>query len=172
MPRITPIPVNPDGNAVTNSVLARVLGRRPDIAKAFGSLDAAIRFHGTLPASLKEAVRRATAGQVGCAYCASLDAGEPPHERSQGPTSIGPDADRRESVAVAFAQLVAQDPAGISDAQFDVLREEFDEEEILELVAFVCFVGVAGQMFGAVMGLEEAPPEEAAAYQRMVSRRG
>lgn len=161
MPRITPIPVNPEGNAVTNSVLARVLGRRPDIAKAFGSLDATIRFHGTLPASLKEAVRRATAGQVGCAYCASLDAGEPPRH-----------ADRRESVAVAFAQLVAQDPAGISDAQFDVLREEFDEEEILELVAFVCFVGVAGQMFGAVMGLEEAPPEEAAAYQRMVARRG
>ena len=161
MPRITPIPVDPDGNAVTNSVLARVLGRRPDIAKAFGSLDAAIRFHGVLPASLKEALRRATAGQVGCAYCASLDGGEPPG-----------DADRRESVAVAFAQLVAQDPAGITDAQFDVLREEFDEEEILELVAFVCFVGVAGQMFGAVMGLEEASTEEADAYQQMVSRRG
>jgi alkylhydroperoxidase family enzyme len=161
MPRITPVPVDHDGNPVTNSVLARVLGRRPDIAKAFGSLDATIRFHGTLPGSLKEAVRRATAGQVGCAYCASLDAGEPPGE-----------VDRRESVAVAFAQLVAEDPAGISDAQFDVLREEFDEEEVLELVAFVCFVGVAGQMFGAVMGLEEAPPEEAAAYQRMVARRG
>lgn len=161
MPRITPIPVNPEGNPVTNSVLARVLGRRPDIAAAFGSLDAAIRFHGRLPGSLKEAVRRATAGQVGCVYCASLDAGEPAR-----------DADLRESLAVAFAQLVAQDPAGISDAQFDVLREEFDEEEILELVAFVCFVGVAGQMFGAVMGLEEAPPEEAAAYQRMVARRG
>lgn len=161
MPRITPVPVNPDGNPVTNSVLARVLGRRPDIAQAFGSLDAAIRFHGRLPGSLKEAVRRATAGQVGCAYCASLDAGAPPQE-----------GDRRESLAVGFAQLVAQDPAGISDAQFDVLREEFDEEEILELVAFVCFVGVAGQMFGAVMGLEEAPPEEAAAYQRMVARRG
>jgi alkylhydroperoxidase family enzyme len=161
MPRITPTPPDPEGNPVTNSVLARVLGRRPDIATAFGSLDATIRFHGRLPGSLKEAVRRATAGQVGCAYCASLDAGEPPR-----------DADRRESLAVAFAQLVAQDPAGISDAQFDVLREEFDEEEILELVAFVCFVGVAGQMFGAVMGLEEAPPEEAAAYQRMVARRG
>jgi alkylhydroperoxidase family enzyme len=160
MPRITPLPVDPAGNAVTNAVLARVLGRRPEILKAFARLDAATRFHGTLPGSLKEAVRGATAGQVGCRYCASLS-GERPGE-----------ADRRESLAVAFAQLVAQDPAGITDAQFDVLREEFTEDEIVELVAFVCLVGVAGQMFGAVMGLEAASPAEAAEYQQVISGRG
>lgn len=161
MPRIVPVPPDPDGNAVTNAVLARVLGRRPEILAAFGRMDAATRFHGLLPQDLKETVRRATAGQVGCAYCASLDAGAPPTE-----------ADERESLAVAFAQLVAEDPAGVTDAQFDVLRESFTEEEIVELVAFICFVGIAGQMFGAVLGLEAAAPEEAAEYQRVLSRRG
>ncbi|MCE3550446.1 carboxymuconolactone decarboxylase family protein [Pseudonocardia sp. RS11V-5] len=161
MPRITPLPVDESGNAVTNSVLARTMGRRPEILKAFARLDAATRFHGLLPPSLKEALRRATAGEVGCAYCASLDTGEAPAA-----------ADRRESLAVAFAQLIAQDPAGITDAQFDVLREEFTEDEIVELVAFVCLVGVAGQMFGAVMGLEAADPDEAAAYQAVISGRG
>lgn len=161
MPRIVPVVPDPDGNAVTNAVLARVLGRRPEILRGFGRLDAAIRFHGLLPASLKEAVRRATAEQVGCAYCASLDVGARPTE-----------ADQRESLAVEFARMIAEDPAGISDAQFDVLRAEFTEEEIVELVAFICFVGIAGQMFGAVLGLEAADPDEAAEYQKVISDRG
>jgi alkylhydroperoxidase family enzyme len=160
MARVAPLPVDPAGNAVTNSVLARVLGRRPEILAAFGRLDAAARFHGLLSPALKESLRRATAGEIGCAYCESLGTGTPEP------------ADRRESLAVAFAKMIAEDPAGISDAQFDVLREEFTEEEIVELVAFVCFVGIAGQMFGAVMGLEAADPEEAAAYQAVLERRG
>lgn len=162
MPRITPLPVDPAGNAVTNSVLARVMGRRPEILKAFARLDAATRFHGVLSPSLKEALRSATADDVGCAYCASLSGG----------TGRPDEADQRESLAVAFAQMIAQDPAGITDAQFDVLRAEFTEDEIVELVAFVCLVGVAGQMFGAVMGLEAADPAEAAEYQAVITGRG
>jgi hypothetical protein len=65
--------------------------------------------------------------------------------------------------------MVAQDPAGITDGQFDVLREEFSDDEIVELVSYICFVSIAGQMFGAVMGLEAAAPEEAAEYQSILS---
>ena len=125
MPRIEPIPADPDGNAVTNSVLARVLGRRPEILAAYARLDNAVRFKGTLPVELKEAVRRATAQQVGCEYCQSLGASRT-------------DLDEPQSLAVAFAQAVAEDPSAITDAQFDVLREEFSEDEIVELVAFIC----------------------------------
>lgn len=121
--------------------------------------DAAARFHGLLDPALKEFMRRATAGEVGCAYCESLGVGEPTTN------------DRRESLAVAFAKMIAEDPAGISDAQFDVLREEFTEDEIVELVAFVCLVGIAGQMFGAVVSLEAAAPEEAADYQAVLRSR-
>jgi alkylhydroperoxidase family enzyme len=157
MPRIEPAEL--EGNAVETSLLARVLGRQPEILKAFGRLDATIRFHGQLPVALKEAVRRATAGEVGCVYCQSLGAYKP-----------SPD-DVRESLAVTFAQMIAEDPADISDAQFDLLREEFTEEEIVELIAFICFVAIAGQMFGAVMGLEAASEEEAAAYQQVLGGR-
>jgi alkylhydroperoxidase family enzyme len=161
MPRIEPAPPIADGNAVTNGLLARVMRRRPDILEAFCRLDAAIRFHGQLPGSLKEAVRRATATSVGCDYCASL---------AQG-ASERPDVDAREALAVAFALQVAEDPDGITDGEFDVLREEFSDEEILELVAFICFVAIAGQMFGAVLGLEPADAEEAAAYQAAIAPR-
>lgn len=157
MPRIEPAPPSADGNALSNSLLARVMGRSPDILKAFGRLDTTIRFKGRLPVELKEAVRRATAGEVGCEYCASLGAPKPSYE------------DRRESLAVAFAQMVADDPRSVDDAMFGVLREEFDEEEIVELVAWTCLVAIAGQMFGVVMGLEATTPEEAEAYQAALS---
>lgn len=157
MPRIEPAPLSPDGNALSNSLLARVMGRNPDILRAFGRLDTTIRFKGKLPVELKEAVRRATAGGVGCEYCASLGAPKDSYD------------DMRTSVAVAFAQMVAEDPKGISDGMFDVLREEFDEEEIVELVAFICLVGIAGQLFGLVMGLEATTEDEAEAYQAALS---
>ena len=154
MPRVEPAPIDPDGNPVSNSLLARVMGRRPDILKAFGRLDTTIRFKGILPLELKEAVRRATAGEVGCEYCQSL--GEPR-------TDI---TDTRTSLAVAFAELVADDPAGIDDSMFNVLREEFSEEEIVELVAWITLVSIAGQMFGAVLKLEATSDDEAAEYQQ------
>ena len=159
MPRIEPVPPSPDLNAVSNSLLARVLGRRPDILKAFGRLDNALRFNGLLSVQLKEAVRRATAAESGCAYCQSL--GEPKREFE----------DVRESVAVAFAQLIAQDAKSISDEQFDVLRQHFSEEEIVELVAYICCDAIAGQLFGTVMGLEAAPAEEACEWQAIVAGR-
>jgi hypothetical protein len=161
MPRVQPIPIDPAGNAVTNSLLARVLGRCPEVLDAFGAVDAAIRFHGRLPGELYEAVRRATAENIGCVYCSSLGKLEAP---APGPEQL------RTSHAVAFAQMVAMDPAGISDVQFEVLREQFSDEEIVELVAFICLVGVAGQMFGAVMGLEAAGAEEAEGYQKILAR--
>lgn len=157
MARIAPAEL--EGNAVQASLLAGVLARRPDILKAFGRLDATVRFHGLLPTPLKESIRRATAEQVGCEYCRSLGEYRP-----------NPD-DRRESLAVAFAQLIAEDANSITDAEFDVLREEFTEEEIVELVAYTCFIAIAGQLFGATMGLEPAGAEEVAAYQAVVGRK-
>jgi alkylhydroperoxidase family enzyme len=133
------------------------MGRNPEILRAFGRLDTTIRFKGRLPVELKEAVRRATAGGVGCEYCASLGQPQDSYE------------DKRTSVAVAFAQMVADDPKGISDGMFDVLREEFDEEEIVELVAWTCLVAIAGQLFGLVLGLEATTEDEAEAYQAALS---
>ena len=50
------MPPTDGANAVVNSLLARVIGRRPEILAAFGRLDNTIRFHGLLPGELKEAV--------------------------------------------------------------------------------------------------------------------
>jgi alkylhydroperoxidase family enzyme len=158
VPRIEPVPADPDANAVVNNPLWRTMKRRPEIADAFARLDSAARFHGRLPLDLKETVRRATACTVGCAYCESLGV-------------VGDDLDTSTAAAVRFARAVAADPAAITDEQFDELRLLFDEEEIVELVAFICLVAIAGQMFGAVVGLEATSPEEAAEYQAVLAGR-
>jgi alkylhydroperoxidase family enzyme len=154
--RIEPVPVPADTNPLEFSALARILARRPEVLEANRRLNFALRFGGLLSVELKEAVRRSTAEMVGCVYCASLS--EP---RPQA-------ADSREDLAVAFAQMVADDPKAITDAQFDVLREEFSDDEIVELVAWICLVVIAGQTFGAVMKVDAATPEEASAYQAAI----
>jgi alkylhydroperoxidase family enzyme len=144
MPRVTPA----EG---AGTVMQRVMGRRPEIAVKFGEVDATIRFGGLLPAALKEEVRRSMAPGAGCVFCASL--GDPAAKQ------VHP----RVATAVGFAQLAIADPRDIDDASFDVLREFFSEEEIVELVSWICLMH-AGQMFGALMKLPPATQEEIDAY--------
>src|SRR5206468_1897119 len=100
--------------------------------------------------------RCSAAPRMGCRYCASL--GDVPAEL----------ADRREVLAVALTDQMLDDPAGVTDEFFDQLRAEFDDEEIVELVAWIAYLVIGGQTFGAVMGLEPAEPGEAEWYQRCV----
>ena len=132
----------------------RVLAHCPEIAEAWSRLGPIVRFQGFLPPELKEEVRRSTAAEIGCRFCASF--GAPKHEY----------ADEREELAVRLALQVARDPKGVDDALFDELRAHFTEPEIVELVAMISFVVVGGQTFGAVLGIESASAEYALAYEQ------
>src|SRR5437763_696338 len=107
MSRVAPADI--DGNSYE-----RVMARRPEIVGKWFELDALMRFGGVLDVELKEEVRRSLAPEVGCVFCASLAAAKVEYP------------DRREALAVAYAQLL-RDPKAIDDATFDVLREEFTE---------------------------------------------
>ncbi len=130
----------------------RILGRCPDINDVFNQLDATIRFSTRVSPELKEEVRRSTAADIGCTFCASLAEPKPEH------------LDRAESLAIAYAQAIIDDPKNIDDGVFDVLREEFTEDQIVELTAWICYILIGGQTFGAVMKLAPAPEEEKDAY--------
>ena len=143
----------PPSTVGTNSY-ERAMGHRPDVLQQWFALDATLRFGGTLPAELKEEVRRALASGVGCTYCASLG---------------HPDAATRDpqtSLAVAFAETLWNNSAdlhAVDDAVFDVLREEFSVEQVVELTCWVLFL-FAAQGFGAVMRLPGATDDELAGY--------
>jgi alkylhydroperoxidase family enzyme len=134
-----------------------ILAHRPEILRSWNNLD--VVFFGptsTVPNAIKEEARRTIAQGAGCRFCASL--GEP---RGEHP-------DRREALATAYADLIASDHHQVEDSTFDVLREEFTDEEIVELTAWICFK-LGSNIFGALMKLEPAKPAEIAGYADFVA---
>ena len=130
----------------------KVMAHRPEIGTAWSSLDELMRFSGVLPPLLKEEVRRSLAQESGCAFCASLGT----------PNAAEHDAQTR--AAVRFALAAAHNPSGLSDDEFDALREHFNEKQIVELVAWVSFM-YASEMLGALMRLSAATPEQYKGYE-------
>jgi alkylhydroperoxidase family enzyme len=148
MSRLSLAPI--DGN-----VFQKAMGLRPEIMKAWFNLDEEIRFKGELDPWLKEEVRRNLALGIGCEFCSSLGAPTPDKY------------DRKVSLAVAFAQLVfdnIHDLRAIDDSAFAVLREEFSEPAIIELVCWSLFL-VAAQGFGAIMKIRPADSTEVQEYK-------
>ena len=151
MPRVDPVP-----GTEQESPYLRVLAHCPELAEKWSAFATAARFSGVLPAELKEEVRRSTAAQIGCLFCASFGEAKAEHD------------DPREELAVRLARTIAEDPKLVDDALFDELRALFTPQEIVELVATISFVVVGGQTFGAVMGIESASAEYAMLYEQQV----
>jgi len=140
MPHIKPLAT--EGNSYF-----RILGCLPNVAAGWKSLDAELRFGGSLDPELKEHVRRSMALGVGCEFCATL--GGPPPETLDPKVALG----------VAYAQALIDDHRHLDPSLFDVLRTEFADAEIVELTMWICFM-IAGQMFGAVMDVGPATEED------------
>lgn len=123
----------------------RLLGHSPEILADWNALGDRFDSSQTLSAECKEQVRRTLAFGNGCEYC--MAKGKPSEVQ----------IDPKVSLAVAFADIVLKNHQNLDDRVFDVLREEFDEQEIAELCAYICFT-TASQMFGAIMKLEPDVP--------------
>jgi alkylhydroperoxidase family enzyme len=135
-----------------------ILGRRPEILAAWAALDET--FFGpssTVPNPIKEEGRRSLAQDVGCAFCASL--GEPCDSPS----------DARGILAASLGDQIAHDHTRIGASTFEELRQEFSDEEIVELVSWLCFK-FGSNVFGALMKLSPASEEQVGAYARFVAQ--
>lgn len=119
----------------------RLLGHNPDVLSAWLELERAFFESPAFSADFREQVRRALAFGNRCEYCMHK-AGPPDRSR----------ADRRLQLALAFADMVSRDHRAIDPSQIAVLKADFTDAEIAELLAFACFIS-ASQMFGALMGL-------------------
>ena len=150
MPRI---PLSDTGDATAD----RVLGHRPELLKAWDELKHALLGPtSTLTPHLKEEVRRTLAQRTGCEFCSSL--GDPATDHP----------DPKESLAVAFADTVAQDHTAVTDAQVKLLYDEFTVPQIVELLTWIAFE-YAGQLFGCLIGDEPATAEEKEAFAASIA---
>jgi AhpD family alkylhydroperoxidase len=122
-----------------NLGVAAILGHRPEVAGALGSLRAALQA-GTLPPRLVELVRLRIAFHNQCRSCMSvryqsaIDDGLTEGavcslERPADSDDLSP----AERSALRFADLFATDHLSIDDAVYDDLRRYFSEDELVEL---------------------------------------
>ncbi len=150
MPRI---PLSDTGDTTAD----RVLGHRPELLRAWDDLKhALVGPTSTLTPHLKEEVRRTLAQRTGCEFCSSLG----------DPASHHPDP--KESLAVAFADAVAEDHTAITDPQVNLLFQEFTTPQIVELLTWISFE-YAGQLFGCLIGDEPATADEKEAFAAWIA---
>ncbi|WP_336883638.1 carboxymuconolactone decarboxylase family protein [Priestia koreensis] len=119
----------------------QLLGHNPSIMEAWNSLGTNLEGDGCLSAPLKEQVRRVLAQQNGCEYCKAK--GKPDPQSYEEKTAI----------AVGFAEVFLKQRGQIEDSIFTILKDTFNEQEISELCAFICFT-TASQYFGSILSLE------------------
>lgn len=177
-PRIAPLPMdhNPELAAhfaeaprnlgfVPNSWL--IMQRKPKILKAFSQLTAALwdQEDSRVDRGLKRLVAHVASKAAGCQYCMAHTIEGAAHlgveEQKLAavwdyPTS--PMFTAAERAALDFAASAAQQPNAVTDDDFATMRQYFDDEQIVEIVAVISVFGFLNR-FNDTMGtpLEDVP---------------
>jgi len=132
---------------IANSGL--IMARRPKILNALGKLAVAVfdKEESTVPYSLKSCMGQIASLTTGCLYCQAHFANNTlisgvdeeklenlwDFERSE----LFSDEERS---ALRFAMAASQIPNGVTDEHFDDLKRHWDDGQIVEILATVCYV--------------------------------
>lgn len=131
-------------NNIGDTPFQQLFGFNLQIQEQWASLGEALEKDGFLSATLKEQVRRILAQENGCQYCKAKGKPDPLLYDEKTAICTG--------YAQAFLKTKGHTPLNVTL----VLKEYLSDEEISELLAFICFT-TASQYFGALMQL---PPSQ------------
>jgi len=130
-----------------NSLLT--MARRPELVKAFVGLMAQINLGHALTGGLDRLIAFMASQSAGCLYCQA-------HTHHGAAKADGLEARKLEKIweyetsslfsegeraALRVAQLAAQVPNGVTDADFEALKAHFDELQIVDIVAIISAFG-------------------------------
>lgn len=131
---------------IANSGL--IMARRPEILQALGALSKAILEEGAVSLALKNCICQVASWATGCLYCQAHFANNVkrsgiPDDKLENlwnfeQSDLFSDAER---AALRFAMLGSQVPNGITDEVFDELKAHWDDGQIVEILATLCYVG-------------------------------
>jgi uncharacterized peroxidase-related enzyme len=131
---------------VPNSLL--VMGRWPELVRAFGALAATVLAPRRVDPSTKQLVAFVASRAAGCRYCQAHTAhgaarSGVPVEKLEAAFEFETDErfSERERAALRLARDASVTPAEVDDAHFEALRRHYDEDAILELVAVIALFG-------------------------------
>jgi len=126
-----------------NSPFEKIIGHNQKVLSKWNDLEMVLFQETELDENLLEQIRRTIAFKNECEYC-MVKGGKP---------SISKD-ERKISIACAFAELFATDHKSITNEHFEILKENFPENQISELCAFISFIS-ASQRLGRIINLTE-----------------
>ncbi len=131
---------------VPNSL--RIMGHRPNIARAVGQLNQAVLYEGTLDTGLKMLATTMASYAAGCRYCQAHQVTRAEHY-AVPPEKIEAVWDfetsdlftEAERAALRLARDAVQVPNAVTEQHFTDLKQHFDDGQIVELVASVALFG-------------------------------
>ena len=127
-----------------------LMGRAPGILNAFSRLSReVIGVPGKVPLSLKRLVAYVASRSAGCQYCmahtaeaaSSVDGVAPEKIAAAFEYERSPLFTDAERAALSVAQSAGQVPNAVTDSDFAALKEHFDDDQIVEIVAVICLFG-------------------------------
>lgn len=129
-----------------NSIMTMV--RRPEIVRAFMALNQAVLYEGTVPRQTKMLVSLASSYAAGCLYCQSHMANlsaiyEAPDEKIAALWNFEESTlfEPAERAAIRLAFKAGRQPNEATQADFDALKEHYDDGQIVEIVASIALFG-------------------------------
>ena len=151
---------------VPNSML--IMARDPDLLVAFAQLSAIIVVRpGRIDPGLKALIMYVVSWSAGCQYCvahsanlAALRAIPTRKVQQVWQYETSPEFNEAERTALRFAQAAGQVPNAVSDANFAELRRHYDEDEIIEIVAAIAFLGFLNRWNDTFATPLEAAPRD------------
>jgi uncharacterized peroxidase-related enzyme len=160
---------------VPNSIL--IMARDPDLLAAFAELSAVVVVRpGRLDPGLKALIMYIVSRSAGCQYCVAHSANlaalhSIPVRKIEEVWQYEKNTqfNDAERAALRFAQAAGQVPNAVTDADFAELRRQFDEDEILEIVAVVAFLGFLNRWNDTLATPLEAAPRDFAERHLVVA---
>lgn len=148
---------------VANDVLT--FARRPDIMKGLFALGGAVYGPGQVDLGLKRMIGEVASQSSGCMYCTAHTAhgaakSGVPQDKLDDLWSFetSPHFSEAERAALNFALLAARTPSEVGDADFERVREFFNDEQIIEITSVVGLFGFLNRWNDTIATtLEDAP---------------
>ncbi len=148
---------------VANDVLT--VAKRPDIFKGLFALGSAVYGPGQVDLGLKRMVGEVTSKAAGCMYCTAHTA--------HGAAKMGIPQEKLDDIwafetsehfsdaeraALNFAMLAGRSPSEVSDADFERLREFYNDQQIIEITSVIGLFGFLNRWNDTMATtLEDAP---------------
>lgn len=146
-----------------NSTLT--MARWPELMEAFANLNAVVMAERRVDALLKQLVATVVSNSAGCRYCeahtshvAHLRGADEQKLRAVWEYETSPLFSEAERAALRVAQGAGLVPNAVTDEDVEALREHYDDEQVVELVAVIANFGFLNRWNDTMAtDLESAP---------------